>query len=835
MSTTDLELLGRYADARDAEAFADLVARHRDMVYAACYRILGSRADAEDSTQECFLHLARNAQSVTMSVAGWLHRVAVNTSITLRRKDHARRRTEREAAGVVAHGSAEPSWDDVKVEIDKAINRLPDTLREPLVLHFLQGAPQTAIAEHLGVSQPAVSKRIKKGIEGLRRHLERAGLIVSAAGLSALLTGHAVEAAPAALTAELGKIALAGIRSSPPGVSAAGQSVGLGAFVGAQTKTAAAVAAALVAAVALQQTMGDRASPGGEPAMQAQALLPAQASSAERTVPSATPRAHRAAQAHRLAASPSAPREESPRVLTGASGGDGADIKNTPDAAPDLLAQAAPAAPPPTPADQAEEVALPPVETIRRPGVKVLYEPGLGDELIGDIADVVSAAKSAIEEIFPDRRLPEIDLVITRGAPWRENVVTNRRNRIYVSAGEQGIGEAMRADAGPVAILCEAVAELYNTLRIPGLKRFVAHRYLVPAAMAQVGPFAVQVPHPTLLAVDEAEMLATLCNDGYTLVHPDFAAVAALMAVEAALGPEGLRDLLAAIPEGTQAPVAALREGAVKAAPGLAAAFASYDEAVHLEPDADGSCLVTSAEADEVISAVRTHPLRTILETAVLVVAPQAAWSQTEDWATHGTQSLKLELDADTPWMYVHLIDPDWQFKDWQRFSQFEMDLRLDSPTPQRIWVCAHDHPTCGHGMIDIFSDVLQPGEQRHIAYPLTEETLRGHKSWTALYFDGAFRADSVSRLSIGVSDPRPPITIYLDNVRLTPRAEAEADTTDDATAPPPPAEVPAPATAAQNTVVLTGTAPDSGDALPNHRPAPTPPHRAPLPPSPAT
>jgi hypothetical protein len=50
MGSTDLDLLGRYASGRDAEAFAELVARHRDMVYAACYRVLASRADAEDST-----------------------------------------------------------------------------------------------------------------------------------------------------------------------------------------------------------------------------------------------------------------------------------------------------------------------------------------------------------------------------------------------------------------------------------------------------------------------------------------------------------------------------------------------------------------------------------------------------------------------------------------------------------------------------------------------------------------------------------------------------------------------------------------------------------------
>ncbi len=110
MHSADLELLARYASARDAEALAELVTRHRDMVYAACYRVLGSRADAEDSAQECFFRLARNARSIKTSVAGWLHRVAVQTSVTMRQRDRARTEKEREAARMSADGSTESSW-----------------------------------------------------------------------------------------------------------------------------------------------------------------------------------------------------------------------------------------------------------------------------------------------------------------------------------------------------------------------------------------------------------------------------------------------------------------------------------------------------------------------------------------------------------------------------------------------------------------------------------------------------------------------------------------------------------------------------------------------------
>ncbi len=249
MGSTDLELLRRYAEARDAEAFAELVARHRDMVYAACYRVLASRADAEDSTQECFLRLAGHAASIRTSVAGWLHRVAVRTSVSAQRKQHARERAEREAA-VMGDRSADASWDEVKSEIDRAIDRLPDRLREPVVLHFLEGKPQVAVAEQLGLSQASASRRIKEGVEELRRHLKRTGLAVSAGGLAGLLTAHSGEAAPATLVAELGKIALAGVGAGA--TQAAGVGLGLGTVLTSKSTIACMVVTALAVIGTLQ-------------------------------------------------------------------------------------------------------------------------------------------------------------------------------------------------------------------------------------------------------------------------------------------------------------------------------------------------------------------------------------------------------------------------------------------------------------------------------------------------------------------------------------------------------------------------------------------------------
>ena len=401
-------------------------------------------------------------------------------------------------------------------------------------------------------------------------------------------------------------------------------------------------------------------------------------------------------------------------------------------------------------------------------GVRIArVEPGVNADLISPIAQIVAAAKKAMEATFPDRPLDRIGLVFAPArAQGHENVVTDRRRTIYIRSDRWGIGELFRPDAGPVAILCEAVAELYNPRQVAGFNRFVAHRYLVPAVAAEVPPdFLDDHRMLTPLAPDGPEMLRAMGDPLYSRVHPDFAAVAALNAVEQRLHLDGLRALLRGNPDDAADPFAALREAAVREAPQLAEAFSAYDGATRLEVGKDGSCLIASFEPNETIR--EAPPLRTATDTLLLTLSPQNRWSLSKEWATDGGQSLKVEADEGAPWMSVVVNDADWQFKDWRRFSEFSFDFLVESPEPQTIFFCAQDHPTCGHGCLVFFDGTVQPGEAHHVSFPLNEESLRGLQDMDSTYFSGAFRADSVSRIYIGLNKPTQPITLYLDNLRL--------------------------------------------------------------------
>ncbi|HUU68691.1 MAG TPA: sigma-70 family RNA polymerase sigma factor, partial [Planctomycetota bacterium] len=210
MMVHDAALLERYARTRDAEAFAELVRRHAGAVYGTCLRITRNPHDAEDAAQECFLELARRASSITSSVPGWLHTAATSRSLNAIRDASTRRRHEEQAMNG-NHRNDEPAWDEIAPLVDAALEDLPDDLRVPLVLHFLEGRSQQEIAGELGVNQSTVSRRIDSGLGVLRERLKKAGVAVSAAVLASLIAENAASAAPATLAAALGKMAMAGI------------------------------------------------------------------------------------------------------------------------------------------------------------------------------------------------------------------------------------------------------------------------------------------------------------------------------------------------------------------------------------------------------------------------------------------------------------------------------------------------------------------------------------------------------------------------------------------------------------------------------------------------
>src|SRR5437899_255552 len=131
---TDSELLGRYIEHSDPEAFETLFYRHCSMVYGVCVRTIGEAPDAEDAFQATFLVLARKASSVRPRemVGNWLYGVAYRTALRARAMNAKRR--AKEQAAVKPLSPSRDDWEELLPLLDQELNRLPDKYRAPVVL-----------------------------------------------------------------------------------------------------------------------------------------------------------------------------------------------------------------------------------------------------------------------------------------------------------------------------------------------------------------------------------------------------------------------------------------------------------------------------------------------------------------------------------------------------------------------------------------------------------------------------------------------------------------------------------------------------------------------------
>jgi RNA polymerase sigma factor (sigma-70 family) len=195
---SDQDLLSRFVRDRDEAAFAALVERHAGLVLGVCRRLLRHAHDAEDACQATFLVLARRAATIRKqaSLASWLHGVAFRAAANLRRTRARRSAHETALAEPPATPPADVTWREVQAVLDEELARLPERLRAPLVLCYLEGRTRDEAAQLLGWSPGALRGRLERGRERLRARLTRRGLALPTALLAALLPEQGA-AAPA--------------------------------------------------------------------------------------------------------------------------------------------------------------------------------------------------------------------------------------------------------------------------------------------------------------------------------------------------------------------------------------------------------------------------------------------------------------------------------------------------------------------------------------------------------------------------------------------------------------------------------------------------------------
>lgn len=178
MTTSD-EDLAQAAARGDGAAFSALLERHYDRLFGLCFRLTGSRAEAEDLTQDICAALPAKLASYRRQakVTTWLYRVAVNAA-------HDRRRRQ------ASHGRAAQGWGDWEKArqaanaetqdrldwLTEAMRSLPPDLRDTLAL-VLDDMTHAQAGEVLGISEGTVSWRLSEARKHLKALREKEGAL----------------------------------------------------------------------------------------------------------------------------------------------------------------------------------------------------------------------------------------------------------------------------------------------------------------------------------------------------------------------------------------------------------------------------------------------------------------------------------------------------------------------------------------------------------------------------------------------------------------------------------------------------------------------------------
>ena len=170
-----------------ADEFEAFVRRYEDMVFATAVRLLGNHAEAEDVAQTVFLKAFERFDGlrISPSAGGWLKTVATNLCLNHLTRYRARwqffseldavdgetRRAFVESLAAPDTGPDEADADDRARLLERALRRLPDHQRVPLVLFHFEERNYQDIASLLGVSLAKVKTDIHRGREALRKAL----------------------------------------------------------------------------------------------------------------------------------------------------------------------------------------------------------------------------------------------------------------------------------------------------------------------------------------------------------------------------------------------------------------------------------------------------------------------------------------------------------------------------------------------------------------------------------------------------------------------------------------------------------------------------------------
>lgn len=153
--------------------FEELYERYATDVLRVCYFYLGDRQRAEDVCQDVFVRLITTTPVLREGrEKAWLLKVAMNRCKDLWRGAWLRRVVLGSPAFELVPGPDSIALLADRQELMEAINRLPATFKEVILLHYYQGYGIGEIAEMMDLPEGTISSRLSRGRKKLESILK---------------------------------------------------------------------------------------------------------------------------------------------------------------------------------------------------------------------------------------------------------------------------------------------------------------------------------------------------------------------------------------------------------------------------------------------------------------------------------------------------------------------------------------------------------------------------------------------------------------------------------------------------------------------------------------
>ena len=168
---SEIQLIEAATDG-DIESFGELCRRYYPAMAAIAYAVLSDHQLAEDAAQESFARALLNLKNLKNKdrIAPWLAAICKNVA-----KDMLAAKARQKSTAGLSQVAETGNMDENDHEIRRAIEQLPESAKELVVLRYYDGLSYEQISSVLGISKASINGRLTRAKRKMADYLRKNG------------------------------------------------------------------------------------------------------------------------------------------------------------------------------------------------------------------------------------------------------------------------------------------------------------------------------------------------------------------------------------------------------------------------------------------------------------------------------------------------------------------------------------------------------------------------------------------------------------------------------------------------------------------------------------